>query len=74
MLGMLLFSAYMISVQRIKTLIGFREMTLAPHKVKTFRNNKWEEISSYLLRPGDIVIVEPGYQHNKIDHKPVTDE
>jgi len=30
-LVMLLGSAYAISVQRIKTLVGFRSMTLAPH-------------------------------------------
>lgn len=32
-LVMLIGSAYAISVQRIKTLIGYRSMTLAPHEV-----------------------------------------
>ena len=57
LLGMLIFSAYMIAVQRIKTLVGFRSMTLAPHYVKVYRNQSWESISSYLLKPGDIVLV-----------------
>lgn len=30
-LGMILFSAYAIAAQRIKTLVGYRSMTLAPH-------------------------------------------
>lgn len=43
-------------------------MTLSPHEVKTWRNNKWTAISSYDLKPGDIIIVEPGYQHKKCPH------
>lgn len=54
---MILFSAYTIAAQRIKTLVGYRSMTLAPHEVKTWRNNKWTAISSYDLKPGDIIIV-----------------
>lgn len=65
---MILFSAYTIAAQRIKTLVGYRSMTLSPHEVKTWRNNKWTSISSYDLKPGDIIIVEPGYQHKKCPH------
>ena len=44
---MILFSAYTIAAQRIKTLVGYRSMTLAPHEVKTWRSNQWVTISSY---------------------------
>jgi magnesium-transporting ATPase (P-type) len=54
---MIIFSAYTISVQRIKTLVGYRSMTLAPHEVKTWRSNKWQTLSSYDLKPGDLIIV-----------------
>ena len=57
LLTMLLFSAYMIAAQRIKTLVGYRSMTLAPHEVMTFRDNQWKAISSYDLKPGDMIIV-----------------
>lgn len=62
---MIIFSSYTIAAQRIKTLVGYRSMTLSPHEVKTWRNNKWVNISSYDLKPGDYIIVEPGYQHIK---------
>lgn len=65
---MLLGSAYAISVQRIKTLIGFRSMTLAPHEVYVLEQNKWCAKSSYNLKPGDIVAVTAGYQHKKMPH------
>lgn len=71
---MLVFSAYMISVQRIKTLVGFRSMTLAPHEVRVWRKGKWEIISSYDLKPGEIMLVEAGYQHKKSPYKMMTDE
>lgn len=74
MLAMLLFSAYMIAVQRIKTLVGFRSMTLAPYFVKVYRNKAWETISSYEIKPGDIVFLEAGYQHKKAPHNNISDE
>ena len=52
LLMMLLFSAYMIAAQRIKTLVGYRSMTLAPHSVMVFRDNQWKSVSSYDLKPG----------------------
>ncbi len=67
-LVMLLGSSYAISVQRIKTLIGYRSMTLAPHEVYVFENNKWIGKSSYELKPGDIISVTAGYQHKKVPH------
>jgi magnesium-transporting ATPase (P-type) len=67
-LVMLLGSSYAISVQRIKTLIGYRSMTLAPHEVHVLENNKWVPKSSYDLKPGDIINVTAGYQHKKVPH------
>ena len=67
-LVMLLGSSYAISVQRIKTLIGYRSMTLAPHEVYVYENNKWIPKSSYDLKPGDIINVTAGYQHKKVPH------
>lgn len=63
MIFMLLTSAYFISLQRIKTLVGFRSMTLAPHEVYTLRDNIWKRVLSYELKPNDIIVVEAGYQH-----------
>lgn len=70
---MILFSAYTIAAQRIKTLVGYRSMTLAPHEVKTWRNGQWANISSYDLKPGDLIIVEPGYQHKKCPFETISD-
>jgi magnesium-transporting ATPase (P-type) len=67
-LVMLLGSAYAISVQRIKTLVGFRSMTLAPHEVYVLEEGKWSSKSSYLLKPGDIIGITAGYQHKKVNH------
>ena len=46
-LVMLLGSAFMISVQRIKTLCGYRSMTLAPHQVHVFDGTNWVQKTSY---------------------------
>lgn len=73
-LVMLLGSSYAISVQRIKTLIGYRSMTLAPHEVYVLENNKWIGKSSYELRPGDIISVTAGYQHKKVPHESISDK
>jgi len=64
-LVMLIGSAFAISVQRIKTLVGYRSMTLTPHQTHVFENGKWIVKSSYELLPGDIVAIQPGYQHKK---------
>ena len=49
-------------------------MTLAPHEVKVFRDGKWTTISSYDLKPGDIINIEAGYQHKKVPHESISDE
>ena len=70
---MLIGSAFMISVQRIKALVGYRSMTLAPHQVHVLEKNQWVQKSSYDLLPGDIIAVQPGYQHKKSDFDMITD-
>lgn len=72
-LVMLLGSAFMISVQRIKTLVGYRSMTLAPHQVYVLENSQWVIKSSYDILPGDILAVQPGYQHKKSDFEMMSD-
>lgn len=57
MVGTMLMMSYMVSMQRIKTLVGFRSMTLSPHMVKVYKKGSWQMISSYDLKPGDIIIV-----------------
>ena len=64
---MLIGSAFMISVQRIKALVGYRSMTLAPHQVHILEKDQWIMKSSYDLLPGDIIAVQPGYNHKKSD-------
>jgi hypothetical protein len=46
-LVMLVGTAYTMSVQRIKTLVGYRSMTLAPHQTHVFVDGKWLVKSSY---------------------------
>lgn len=70
---MLFFSAFTIAIQRIKTLVSFRSMSLAPHYVQVYRDGKWSKIPSYELKPMDVVIVEPGYKCKKLDQERMTD-
>lgn len=72
-LVMLVGSAYAISVQRIKTLVGYRSMTLAPHQTHVFKDGQWIVKSSYELLPGDIVAIQPGYQHKKSEFDMASD-
>lgn len=72
-LAMLVGTAYTMSVQRIKTLVGYRSMTLAPHQTHVFEKGKWVVKSSYELLPGDIVAIQPGYQHKKSEYDMMTD-
>ena len=65
---MIVGTAYTMSVQRIKTLVGYRSMTLAPHQVHVFEKGAWVVKSSYELMPGDIVAIQPGYQHKKSEY------
>lgn len=72
-LVMLVGTAYTMSVQRIKTLVGYRSMTLAPHQTHVLQEGKWIVKSSYDLLPGDIVAVQPGYQHKKSEFDMISD-
>ncbi len=64
---MLFVSAFTIAIQRIKTLASFRSMTLPPHYMHVYRSEKWIKISSYELKPMDIILLESGYKHKKIE-------
>jgi cation-transporting ATPase 13A1 len=65
-LTMLFMSAFTIAIQRIKTLVSFRSMSLAPHLIHVYRDQKWTKISSYELKPMDIILIEAGYKYKKI--------
>jgi cation-transporting ATPase 13A1 len=72
-LVMLMISAFTIATQRIKTLVSYRSMTLAPQQMNVYRDGKWFKASSYELRPNDIVIVEPGYKNKKLEYDRLSD-
>lgn len=72
-LAMLVGTAFTMSVQRIKTLVGYRSMTLAPHQAHVFEKDKWVVKSSYELLPGDIIAIQPGYQHKKSEYDMMSD-
>lgn len=70
---MLFFSSFTQAIQRIKTLVSFRSMSLAPHYVNVYRADKWNRIPSYELKPMDIVLVEPGYKCKKLETERLSD-
>lgn len=70
---MLFFSAFTIAVQRIKTLVSFRSMSLAPHYVHVYREERWSRVPSYELKPMDVVVVEPGYKCKKLEVERLSD-
>ncbi len=49
-------------------------MTLAPHEVYVYENNKWIAKSSYDLKPGDIISVTAGYNHKMVPHETMSDK
>ena len=50
---LVIFESTVVS-QRIKTLKEFRTMSIKPFPINVFRNEKWTEISTEQLLPGDI--------------------
>jgi hypothetical protein len=46
-LVMLFGTSFAISIQRIKTLVGYRSMTLAPHQTYVLEKGGWVVKSSY---------------------------
>mmetsp|Transcript_79550 Transcript_79550/g.125471 ORF Transcript_79550/g.125471 Transcript_79550/m.125471 type:complete len:1593 (+) Transcript_79550:56-4834(+) len=44
--------------QRIKTFGTLNSMSSKPYKIKAFRNKEWQDISTELLLPGDIISVK----------------
>ncbi|KAJ4464911.1 hypothetical protein C8J55DRAFT_589866 [Lentinula edodes] len=54
--------------QRVRTLTELRTMSVKPYSIFTYRDAKWQEISSEGLLPGDIVSVN---RHQSLHYKPV---
>lgn len=46
-----------VYVQRLKTLTEFRTMSVQPFPLNVYRDNKWSEITTDLLLPGDLVSI-----------------
>ena len=67
-LFLLLITACMLVLQRIRTMMMFRQMKLNPHYLMVYRNHKWLKISSVLLDPGDICIINPSNTLKKADN------
>ncbi|KAJ3766404.1 hypothetical protein FB446DRAFT_390943 [Lentinula raphanica] len=55
--------------QRVRTLTEFRTMSVTPYPIYTYRDAKWQQISSEALLPGDVVSVNRQQQHLH-HHKP----
>ena len=43
--------------QRLKTLTEFRTMSVQPFPIQAYRDNRWSEITTDALLPGDLVSV-----------------
>lgn len=59
-----LFTGFMLVVfectvvfQRVKTLTEFRTMSIQPYPIQAYRDNKWQEVSTEELVPGDVVSI-----------------
>ena len=74
-LFMLFMTACILVVQRIKTMMMFRQMKLNPHYIMVYRNHKWVKISSLELDPGDICFVTSSNSLKKAEvTNAITDE
>jgi len=56
-LGMILVLESATVFQRIKTFSTLNSMSSKPYKIQVFRNQKWDELSSLELLPGDLISV-----------------
>lgn len=45
------------NLQRLRTLAEFRTMSIKPYPICVYRSNKWTEVQTDELLPGDIVSV-----------------
>ncbi|KAJ7621138.1 hypothetical protein FB45DRAFT_798857 [Roridomyces roridus] len=50
--------------QRVRTLTEFRTMSVAPYPIQCYRDNKWQEVQTDKLLPGDVVSLAP--QQNEL--------
>ncbi|CAK72470.1 unnamed protein product (macronuclear) [Paramecium tetraurelia] len=61
-LSMLFFTSCTVVIQRMKTMLTLRQMKLNPQLITVYRKNQWTKISSELLVPGDVVILQTAEQ------------
>ncbi|CAD8051496.1 unnamed protein product [Paramecium sonneborni] len=61
-LSMLFVTSCTVVIQRMKTMLTLRQMKLNPQLITVYRKNQWTKISSELLIPGDIVILQTAEQ------------
>lgn len=52
------------TTQRVRTLTEFRTMSITPYNVMAYRDNKWVEVISSELVPGDLVSVRESRSDN----------
>ncbi|KAF7303745.1 Cation-transporting ATPase [Mycena indigotica] len=52
------------SPQRVRTLTEFRTMSVEPYPIQCYRDNKWQEIQTDKLLPGDVISLAP--QQNEL--------
>lgn len=68
-LFLLFFTGCITVIQRIRTMIMYRQMRLNPQYIHVYRENKWVRISSHDLEPGDICMISAGNSCKKVDEK-----
>lgn len=66
---MLFFTACITVVQRLRTMIMYRQMRLNPQYITVYRENKWMKVSSHDLEPGDVCIIQPSNMIKKAEVK-----
>jgi len=64
---LLFMTACTLVIQRIRTMMMFRQMKLNPHYLPVYRNHKWVKISSLDLDPGDICVINSSNSLKKAD-------
>lgn len=66
-LFLLFMTSCTLVIQRIRSMMMFRQMKLNPHYIFVYRNHKWVKISSLELDPGDICLVNPSSSLKKAE-------
>lgn len=69
-LSLLVFTAFTVVIQRMRTMLTLRQMKLNPCYVTVYRNKQWTKVSSENLVPGDIVMIQTADQAKPIKEAP----